>query len=116
VKNAVDSVMSAASDVISFDVEANDRMARRWGSDLISEFSRGMNSQLGTLQRMGPGRDPASFGLPKASPTGGSPTTVNVTVEAGAVQLRGGDTARINADKTAEGVANEFERKFGRRS
>jgi uncharacterized phage infection (PIP) family protein YhgE len=114
-KQKVNELEDAVKKALSFDRVKNDRMAQRWGADLVDHFSRGMARKSGQLQSALPSQQPGSFGLQAASGTG-SGTTVNVTVEAGAVQMRGGSTARVNAQKTAEGVADEFAQRFGRRS
>lgn len=111
----IDELKSTVQDAISFDRVENDRMARRWGSDLVDHFARGMSRKSGRLRSALPSQQPGSFGLQPTGSAGGR-TTVNVTVEAGAVQMRGGSTARVNAEKTAESVANEFAQRFGRRS
>lgn len=111
----VDELKNTVEKSMSFDRVKNDRMAQRWGADLVDHFSRGMARKSGQLQGALPSRQSDSFGLHPAG-GGGNRTTVNVTVEAGAVQMRGGSTARVNAEKTAEGVAEEFAQRMGRRS
>lgn len=111
----INDLKSTVQRAISFDRVENDRMAQRWGSDLVDHFAKGMSRKSGHLRSALPSQHPGSFGL---QPAGGSGTrtNVNVTVEAGAIQMRGGPTARTNAEKTAENVAHAFEQRFGRRS
>lgn len=111
----IDELKSTVQDAISFDRVENDRMAQRWGSDLVDHFARGMSRKSGQLQSALPSQQPGSFGLQPTS-GGGARTNVNVTIEAGAIQMRGGPTARTNAEKTAENVAQAFQQRFGRRS
>ncbi|MFC7140920.1 hypothetical protein ACFQMA_13935 [Halosimplex aquaticum] len=122
IKDKISAVRSAISDVksevtsrISFDIPSNDRMARRWGADLITHFSRGVQANAGLLHRSLPGTGPRAMGLPQPQPTAANTTAVDVTVEAGAVQLNGRGTDRLNAERTAEGIGEEMANQFGRR-
>lgn len=114
-KSKINDIKNTVQEAISFDRVENDRMAQRWGSDLVEHFSRGMTKKSMHLQSALPSQKPGSFGLQPAG-AGGGGSSVNVTVEAGAIQMRGGSTARVNAEKTADGVAEAFEQRLGRRS
>lgn len=50
VKDAAGDVKGAIEDKISFDQLENDRMAQRWGQDLMQEFSAGVDRGQGVLE------------------------------------------------------------------
>lgn len=110
---AMQSVKDKISSTISFDVAANDRMARRWGQDLVKEFGRGVRSARGTVQAAAPTRA-REFGLAPDRPTpAGGGSSVNVTLERGAVVVRGTSATRGSVDESelAEEVGTVFDRR-----
>lgn len=50
-QKTLNSVDDKIKSKLSFDIEANDRMARGWGSDLLGEMSKGMRSELPTINQ-----------------------------------------------------------------
>jgi hypothetical protein len=105
---------------ISFDRIANDRMARRWGEDLVSEFSAGVERGQSTTEIITPNGGGAA-GLAGSMRAGlggggGGGTTINVTIERGAIQIRGDRTdGQTSERRVADEVGREFdERTAGR--
>lgn len=49
VEGAIEEVRGFIDDNLSFDIMANDRMAARWGADLVQHFSAGMAAETGSL-------------------------------------------------------------------
>jgi len=114
----LDDVVQGAKDAIakhlSFDQVANDRMARRWGRDLVAEFSAGMRSARPTLEAGAPdvGQATGFGGGGGGGGDGGS--NVTVVLERGAVQIGGRATSSgggVDEREMAEEVGRVFDQR-----
>jgi len=73
VESVLSGFMDSVTGIIGFDVAENDRMARRWGSDLVSEFAVGFDNQASvSMPELGASDD----GGPSRPASGGGKTTV----------------------------------------
>jgi hypothetical protein len=122
--SAVSSIADRVTSALSFDLKANDRMAQQWGSDMIQEFAKGAQREQSTLSSAIPSPGNATGLAPNgrspgtgAGPGGGAGgTTIEIVLERGAVQLRGGTGSgsgdrRVSGNEIAESVADEFEKR-----
>jgi phage-related protein len=112
-------VADSVKEHLSFDRVQNDRMAQRWGSDLVEHFAKGMNQNRNSLSAALPQQERGAFGMaPATSPGaggGGGSTTIEITIEEGAIQMRGSGSSAIDSDRLAEQVSSEISSQFGRR-
>lgn len=109
-EDAVSGARNTIENWLSFDRVANDRMARRWGRDLVQEFSTGLQSARPTLETAAPDVDQAT-GLATGGGRGGG-KTINVTIEQGAVVMRGGSGGgSVDESELAEEVGRVFDQR-----
>jgi hypothetical protein len=73
VEGVLSGFMGTVTGIIGFDIAENDRMARRWGADLVSEFAVGFDNQASvSMPELGASDD----GGPSRPASGSGKTTV----------------------------------------
>jgi len=102
--STIATIKSMIEDVLSFDVTANDRMAYRWGSDLVQHFEAGMRSV-----RFAPDL-PVAAPVPAAlSGEGGSRGgDTYITIESGAIQVMGAEAKTFDERSIGRIVRDEI--------
>lgn len=102
--STIATIKSMLEDVLSFDVTANDRMAYRWGSDLVQHFEAGMRSvQFAPVL-------PVAAPVPAALSGGGGSRggDIYVTLESGAIQVRGAEAQTFDERSIGRIVRDEI--------
>jgi hypothetical protein len=101
---------------LGFDIAANDKMARRFGSDFVEQFAKGMRREQSRLGQRSEAAQQHLAAAPRPQSTGGGGgggggTTITVVLERGAVQVngRGGGGGQVDGSEIADEVAQEFD-------
>ena len=95
-------IRSKIEAALSFDIPRNDRMAMRWGSDLVEMFGEGMAAAA--PQMVMPTLPPVV--VAGASPSASAGNTY-ITIESGAVQVTGSQAQDLDERKIAQYVRDE---------
>lgn len=117
-RSAASAVSNAVRDFISFDNVRNDRMAQRWGSDMVEHFARGMEQKRSRIGNALPEQSPSGLGLSPATPRtagAGGGTTIEITIEEGAIRMMGTGSGSVDTSRLAEEVSSEINTELGRR-
>lgn len=77
-QRAIDSARQRIADALSFDIRANDRMAERWGEDLMQHFAIGQ--EVGARTHL-PGGEEAVKPEPQSAFSGGGESKVSVFLD-----------------------------------
>jgi len=118
---ALSSTLNAArrmvESALSFDIAANDRMAYRWGTDLVRHFEAGMRSaQFAVPTPVMAPVSPVGVGGGGGGTTGSRGDNVYITIEAGAVQVRGADAKAFDERALSRIIRDEIGQALRERS
>lgn len=115
--STLNSARRMVESALSFDIAANDRMAYRWGTDLVRHFEAGMRSaQFAVpMPAMAP-VSPVGVGAGSGGTPGPRGDNVYITIEAGAVQVRGADAKTFDERALSRIIRDEIGQALRERS
>jgi len=116
--STLNSARRMVESALSFDIAANDRMAYRWGTDLVRYFEAGMRSAqfavpMPIMAPVSPVGVSGGGGGALGSHGGGD---VYITIEAGAVQVRGADAKTFDERALSRLIRDEIGQALRERS